>query len=130
MPVTASMTDASTSSLEHELAKSSNIDEPFSDDYLHLPLDTTKQHIRLVRLRKASDSDHGNVFCDFATFEIEEAPPYVALSYTWGPATPTRIIFLNDQCFEVRENLFDFLCAFQHDEANICYLWIDQLCIE
>jgi hypothetical protein len=65
-------------------------------------------------------------------FDLASAPQYIALSYTWGPASPSYRIFVNDQPFEVRDNLYNFLLTFQTRsaiETDIIYLYIDQICI-
>lgn len=43
------------------------------------------------------------------TFELETAPPYVALSYTWGEPTPTKDIHIDRRKVPVRENLYHAL---------------------
>jgi hypothetical protein len=58
-------------------------------------------------------------------FDLPDAPPFTALSYTWGPVTPIFDIFVNDEPVSVRKGLFRFLQAYDGDE----YLWIDQICI-
>ncbi|KAF2826800.1 HET-domain-containing protein, partial [Ophiobolus disseminans] len=101
-----------------------------TNDFQHQPLDTTKQEVRLVKLHRAAADEHTHVFCDVRTFEIATAPPYVALSYTWGPPEPKRVIFIGDKSYEVRENLYNFLYAFRSEESNTEYIYIDQLCID
>jgi hypothetical protein len=53
----------------------------------------------------------------------------MALSYTWGPPEPAHKIYVNDEAFFIRQNLYDFLLIAQQgfQETNI---WIDQLCID
>jgi len=116
----------------------------------HRALDTSVQQIRLIKLRKASDAEQDlfqvklngrqneapkatqlqpDVQCDVAHFILESAPPYRAVSYTWGPPEPTRSITINDEPFGIRENLFQFLEVIIQSEESDGYLWIDQLCI-
>ncbi|KAF1830797.1 HET-domain-containing protein [Decorospora gaudefroyi] len=106
-----------------------------SASYQYKPLDTTKQQIRLLKLHRlpptfAALLHTDAVHCEIETFDIDTAPAYIALSYTWGDPAYSRIIYLDNRPFRVRTNLFDFLCAFRSDNANIYYLWIDQLCID
>jgi hypothetical protein len=101
--------------------------------------------IRLLRLSDVPNSEPAYVLESF-DFNSEykwphTLPPYHALSYTWGPPTPTRTITLNGMFFEVRENLASFL---DHHRSGIAildendrrlshwinYLWIHQLCID
>jgi hypothetical protein len=100
------------------------------DSFRYSPLDTTKQQMRLVQLHRAAAHEHTHVFCDIHTFEVATAPPYIALSYTWGAPDPKRIIFVGDEPHEVRENLCDFLFAFRTEDANSNYIYVDQLCID
>ena len=87
------------------------------------PLDDTSRNIRLIRLRSGPRQQPQ---CDMSVFELADAPPFNALSYTWGPILPTYDIPVNDGTLPVRKGLCRFLQAFEGDE----YLWIDQLCID
>ena len=96
--------------------------------YRYQPLDLTKQQIRLVAVRPASHPEDP-VQCDLQTFDMDTAPNYVALSYMWGPPTPTGNIYISSKRLEIRQNLLDFLNAYRNDRSNIHYIWIDQICI-
>jgi hypothetical protein len=61
-------------------------------------------------------------------FSLEDAPPYTALSYAWGPPEITETIYLDGNLVEVRKNLWDFLSYYDPREHHK-YLWIDALCI-
>ena len=95
------------------------------DPYQYTSLDTTRQQIRLLKLKRRARGDRPPHY-DLHTFDIEEAPPYKALSYRWGEPDPTHSIRVNSRRFLVRENLFRFL---QHHQDSQ-YLWIDQICID
>ncbi|KAF2026509.1 HET-domain-containing protein, partial [Setomelanomma holmii] len=106
--------------------------------FFHEPLDHSQQQIRLVSIQPASD---GPIVCTVKLITLDRfrTPDYRALSYVWGPPTPTCKIQVNNQPFHVRQNLFDFLLAFRKrlhtfrgcdqyvDEVQ--WLWIDQICI-
>ncbi|EUC33005.1 hypothetical protein COCCADRAFT_26585 [Bipolaris zeicola 26-R-13] len=106
------------------------------DHFQYEPLDANSNHIRLLRFSAEPGSQPSYTLHEF---DLNECPPYEALSYTWGPPLPTRIITLNQRPFEIRENLADFLdrmrtgitlldkhdCPLPHPK----FLWIDQLCI-
>ena len=98
-----------------------------SQSYEYKPLDLAKQQIRLITL-KPGPADCP-VQCDLKTFDIDSQPPYLTLSYTWGPPSPTAFILVDGKHFEVRQNLYDFLLAFRNDGRNKEYIWIDQICI-
>jgi hypothetical protein len=83
---------------------------PFT--YHTLPLDPSRNQIRLLGLTKSS------VECDpilsyISIYDIDKAPPYKALSYTWGPPEPMHPIFVNYRKFTVRQNLFRFLESYR-----------------
>jgi hypothetical protein len=110
------------------------------DSYVYEPLDTDRPHIRLLTLwhgaRSASypypRTESDEILCAIDVFEVGSAPPYIALSYTWGCPTPLQTIRLNGKCYNIRDNLFDFLKAFGASELGQQnhYLWIDQLSID
>lgn len=100
--------------------------------YKYQPLDSAKQQIRLLKLQRVSpeDSSPQAICCELHLVEFDAAPEYVALSYVWGPPSPTQLIHVDSKDFSVRQNLFDFLEIFQGHDGNACYLWIDQICID
>lgn len=98
--------------------------------------------IRLVRIRPRNSRSWNlcrhPMELDMDVFRLEEAPEYVALSYTWGPPRPgmrqyvtsdRRQIRLNDQAFKVFPNLLDGLLAISKTNFAENYLWIDAICI-
>jgi hypothetical protein len=105
--------------------------------FQYQPLQPNDNQIRLLRFSDDSGSQLGYAL---DSFDLNKCPPYEALSYTWGPPLPTKIITLNEMSFEIRENLSDFLdhirigitlldeddCSLPHPK----YLWIDQLCVD
>ncbi|KAK0102743.1 hypothetical protein ONS95_006341 [Cadophora gregata] len=56
------------------------------------------------------------------------AAAYEALSYQWGPPSPARIITVDGQPVEIRENLYMALIALRDKQFPRC-LWVDALCI-
>jgi hypothetical protein len=99
--------------------------------YDYEQLDLTKQQIRLITLHSAVDPSEP-IRCDIQTFDTETSPPYIALSYTWGPEDPKRTIMINGRWLSIRKNLYDFLDRYRSDSDNSTwhnYLWIDQICI-
>jgi hypothetical protein len=101
--------------------------------FTYAPLDFTRKQIRVLELCGATD---GVIRCKLRTVEMghdnRSRTPYRALSYTWGPEKPTHPILINDQVFEVRQNLYDFLIM-ASDRCTTTFsgeLWIDQICID
>lgn len=88
--------------------------------------------------RLVSLHDDSGLVCSLAKYRMDEAPPYIALSYTWGPPSslkerrdslPLQII-LNDEDVEVQQNLYDALQTLaSYVRAENCLFWIDALCI-
>ncbi|KAH3939032.1 hypothetical protein HBH53_240810 [Parastagonospora nodorum] len=99
------------------------VDEAFRYEQL----DLTKQQIRLVTVKPKSP-EREDVECDIHVFDVDTAPPYGTLSYTWGWDTP-RPILLNGKRFVVRQNLYHFLRSYRDDPSNVHFIWIDQICI-
>jgi hypothetical protein len=111
------------------------------DPYVYERLATDKPHIRLITVWHSSwrtsypypPTESDGVLCTIDAFEASnDAPPYIALSYTWGLPIPLHTIRLNGKACSIRENLFDFLNAYGASETGqeSHRLWIDQLCID
>lgn len=93
----------------------------------YIPIDTTKQEIRLVTIEPA-EYDDLPIKCTLSVACLKESPDFTALSYVWGDASITRLIQLNGEKFHVTENLFSALIALrQQSEEFVC--WIDAICI-
>jgi hypothetical protein len=64
----------------------------------------------------------------------EAAPPYTAVSYTWGDGAPTEPISINEQIFPIRVNLWFCLYylgqAIKFGTIPCKYLWVDAICID
>lgn len=103
--------------------------------------------IRLFRVDRAILRPIGpksfdvSIYGTLEPFDWEEAPPYSALSYTWGHpyvdfnlAEPepvpeiTSHIIVNGEVLRVTDNLHSAL-AYLSTIADFGYLWIDAICI-
>ncbi|KAF2850111.1 HET-domain-containing protein [Plenodomus tracheiphilus IPT5] len=91
--------------------------------------------IRLLRVlpRTPNDDYSSPPRCELISFDMSSAPPYIALSYTWGHENcPKHESYINGRLREdIWENLFNFIRHVRQGSFNLCgkYLWIDQLCI-
>jgi len=92
--------------------------------YKHQPLSCSLDEIRLLKLHK---EEHGPVHCDVEVFPLGQAPEYIALSYRWGPPSPSHDIFIGDQRLKIRDILNSCLLELREDVDT--WLWIDQICI-
>lgn len=104
---------------------------------------------RLIRLPPAIADDINGTTASpptftIHTFSLTQPPPYIALSYTWGPALPPKttttttapqpppsrkvLITLNNRPFPVLTNLFEALARIAAARPGE-YLWVDGVCI-
>ncbi|KAH7080802.1 heterokaryon incompatibility protein-domain-containing protein [Paraphoma chrysanthemicola] len=113
----------------------------FTSPYKYSKLDQTNQHIRLLRVRPAADAPSFRQLgqkwdlpnCNMEIFKLDQAPPYIALSYVWGDkSSGTAGILLDGQKFEITTSLYIFLDLFRSDtfSQEVAYIWIDQICID
>ena len=96
------------------------------------------QRLEKGSFRLLSFADNSGLLCGLQAYRLDEAPPYFALSYTWGQATnrkrrsslSTYSITLNGEVFEVQENLYDALMHLGHHVRESQGLfWVDAICI-
>jgi hypothetical protein len=97
-----------------------------SEDLRYQALPDEKACIRLLRILTADEKDP--LKCEMTIFAKDQAPPYCAISYTWGDATTNISIIVNEQRLEVRGN-----CEYALRQAALFditqYFWIDAVCI-
>jgi hypothetical protein len=89
--------------------------------YTHAPLTNADENLEicLIKLERVSANDDEPVRCEIEIFDLHSAPPYSALSYMWGPLTPTHKILMDGKWLEIRENLFHFLLEYRkHDMTS------------
>lgn len=120
--------------ISHNLRPSLMSPAPNSPGYQY---DTLQDNTRTIRL--LSIQGEGDINCTLQTILLSEAPPYIALSYAWGPPQPTAIITLNCHPHATRYNLWTALKALSkhgvpgldENRAAVCprHFWMDYLCI-
>jgi hypothetical protein len=84
--------------------------------------------IRLLTLRPGSNQDEP-IECELSSCELDNAPPYEALSYFWGTNQNTRAISLHGSTFQVREDLYNALRRLRQLQTSRI-LWVDFICID
>lgn len=96
----------------------------------HPPLHPQLRQIRLLRI-SAPDAGEINtkIHCSLSCFFLDIAPPYTALSYTWGSGN-TVAISLQGHDFEVGENLATYLLHHRRHSDPEAFLWVDAICID
>ncbi|KAF2030271.1 hypothetical protein EK21DRAFT_32482, partial [Setomelanomma holmii] len=97
--------------------------------FTHDPVPDSRRHMRLLKILQGNFGHH--VVCQMTTWPFDNAPPYVAISYTWGDPAPTVDIMVNDRRLTVRWN-----CEYALQQAFIItkdrpqLLWLDTICID
>lgn len=78
--------------------------------YQHVPLSLASNQIRLLKVTR-EDSSTRNSRLAFAleTHSLDEAPPFHALSYVWGPPSSRYYMTVDGSRMEIRQNLSQFL---------------------
>jgi hypothetical protein len=83
-------------------------------------------HIRLLHIE--AGIDESLVVAKLVTKELQSAPPFEALSYTWGVVEFTSTITCDGSPMPVTQNLYEALTYLrQPDQERI--VWIDAICI-
>jgi hypothetical protein len=96
----------------------------------HPPLDLHRRQIRLLQVSDIEQSDgDAMIFCRLSCFDLDSAPPYTALSYTWGSGQSVPIR-LQDHAFEIGKNLASFLLQHRSQLSFESFLWVDAICID
>jgi hypothetical protein len=99
--------------------------------FVYEPLSTPSAGDSFRFLRLLPDLLNGTVHLTIRESVItrEESGVYIALSYTWGPDTDNRQIYVNGRLLTVRRNLWDFLHLARHCWPGH-WFWIDAICID
>ncbi|KAH6642534.1 heterokaryon incompatibility protein-domain-containing protein [Boeremia exigua] len=101
--------------------------------YIHQPLVYWKPQIRLLKIKPDL---YGPIRCEVEIFDLDTAPAFAALSYTWGPENPVYDVVVDGRTLPVRKNLHHFLkCRRKEKNKHYfsekdLYLFIDQICID
>jgi hypothetical protein len=84
-------------------------------------------HSSELRLLKPVVVGHDHLRFRLFTVSRTLAPSYTAVSYTWGDGPASEVIYLNDEPFPVRLNLWSCLHYVGKDWS---LLWVDAICID
>lgn len=128
--------------LSKDRRKSADAIPPIAS-YIHQPFKNNAEQIRLLRIRPGFRT---RIELTIEIFNLDQCPPYQALSYTWGSEDDQKGVYLDGEIFIVHKNLYDFLQSYRslgkgftksfsnykHHITNVtdAYLWIDQLSID
>lgn len=101
-------------------------DHEMNSKFVYSDLPDASTHIRLLKITSAEKK--GSINCILLVWPIKSAPPYNAISYTWGDPGCNTTVIINGEQMVVRTNCDQALRqAFSYDEAQ--YVWIDAICI-
>lgn len=96
------------------------------EDFKHEALEDLSRQFRLLRIQPANCREHVTITVE--TFQRQSAPPYAALSYTWGDATLLKQIIANGKLFDVTRE-----CWYALGQLRLLgiseYYWIDAISI-
>ncbi|KAK3367680.1 heterokaryon incompatibility protein-domain-containing protein [Podospora didyma] len=94
--------------------------------YDYKPLEKEKGEIRLIHLgRKWPGCE---ISCSLVAVPFDKAPPYEAISYTWGSSIQDHIVFFDGRWLPTTKNVHRIL----NDRASYSqarWIWIDAVCI-
>lgn len=93
--------------------------------YVHEPLPSDPPTIRVLNLIPTSSHDSP---IQLTLKQIRLTDDYNCLSHMWGDDKDQEVIFINNKRFEVRRNLYDFLCLARKLSITDT-LWIDAICV-
>lgn len=99
-----------------------------SQNSTYRPLDTTKQEIRLLRLRRKCFSSMGRVEGTIIYSSLLSPVPYETVSYCWGEASLRAAILVNGRLMDVPASAEAVLSAIRYDNKERL-IWIDAVCI-
>ncbi|KAF2126662.1 HET-domain-containing protein, partial [Dothidotthia symphoricarpi CBS 119687] len=97
------------------------------NQFEHDPLPDPKAYFRLLEIQQAGLGEHA--VCQLTTWLIEDAPPYTAISYTWGDSTSTTTVSINGAQMPVRANC-EYVLRQAYASKTSLYYWIDAICID
>jgi hypothetical protein len=96
--------------------------------YQYSALDSSRQSMRLLQVWP-SEHDDRLIECEIIHTTLTEAPPYVALSYTWGDKSGLKQILVQDQVVPVTINLWHALQRLRPRNGEPLVMWVDAICI-
>ena len=111
------------------MAAEDQMEAKASRSHHYTPLRDPSSQIRFLEVDCETSGPDDLIKCRLATWDVETAPPYHAISYTWGPEEPTETILLDDGPAVVRKNCADVLRQLIYFKSCL-YYWLDALCID
>lgn len=94
--------------------------------YQAIPLDSSRNEIRILELQPGTDGSE--LIGRLERCTINNAPPYEALSYTWGPSHKSEGTIIDHADISNTENLASALRSLRLRDG-MRKIWIDAICI-
>ncbi|PVH71200.1 HET-domain-containing protein [Cadophora sp. DSE1049] len=92
--------------------------------FIHKPLEG---YIRLLKLRRRLP--FRPISCTLVDVRLDKAPPYVAISYTWGPEDSPSYVVCDNAPYGITKNAYHVLYSLTSVWRSKL-LWIDSICID
>ncbi|ORY01668.1 heterokaryon incompatibility protein-domain-containing protein, partial [Clohesyomyces aquaticus] len=90
----------------------------------------TPRSIRLISLQPSKSFDHP-LECELSEVELDHAPEYTALSYSWDSSEGTATILCDGGFLKVTKNCARALHRIrQREGSQDLNLWVDAICID
>ncbi|KAI7554611.1 hypothetical protein KC331_g420 [Hortaea werneckii] len=101
---------------------------PLDSASIWKPLDKEKRQIRIILLQPSEEEDDA-LYADLEIVSLDSEPEYKAISYVWGDASDTTIMFVNGgKAIKITKSLAAALRCFRDSRAFVA-LWADAVCI-
>ncbi|RMY89889.1 hypothetical protein D0861_03957 [Hortaea werneckii] len=101
---------------------------PLDRESIWKPLDKEKREIRILLLQPSGEEDDA-LYADLEIVSLDREPKYKAISYVWGDALDTTVMFVNGgKVIEITKSLAAALRRFRHSRIFVA-LWADAVCI-
>ncbi|RMY70502.1 hypothetical protein D0864_10871 [Hortaea werneckii] len=98
--------------------------------FCYSPLPQPETDIRLLSFNPGTqDPDTSTIELNIETFPLQDAPPYAAMSYTWGEPPAQETILIRGHNFPIRWNCWYMLRQLQKHRPH-GYFWVDAICID
>lgn len=100
-----------------------------SKTFIHKPLDSPSEKIRLMEINSARLRTDP-IVVTVTDIPLDQAPEFDALSYYWGPPQFDAEIIVNGAVLAITSNLASALRRYrQQSDKRKCLLWVDAICI-
>ncbi|KAI7085390.1 hypothetical protein KC356_g5948 [Hortaea werneckii] len=101
---------------------------PLDRESIWKPLDKEKREIRILLLQPSGEEDDA-LYADLEIVSLDREPKYKAISYVWGDALDTTVMFVNGgKVIKITKSLAAALRRFRHSRIFVA-LWADAVCI-